>query len=72
LPTTTPGARARSFDGDRLKAERPAIFERIVIELLVKMGYGAVALMPHKLKGKSGDERLDGITKENRLDLDII
>ena len=67
MPTTTPGARARSFDGDRLKAERPAIFERIVIELLVKMGYGGSRADAAQAIGKSGDEGLDGIIKEDRL-----
>ena len=31
---------------DRLRAESPALFERIVIELLVKMGYGG-SRAPH-------------------------
>ncbi len=57
---------------DRLKAEAPAVFERIVIELLVKMGYGGSRADAAEAIGKSGDEGLDGIIKEDRLGLDII
>ena len=57
---------------DRLKAEAPALFERIVIELLVKMGYGGSRADAAQAIGKSGDEGLDGIIKEDRLGLDVI
>ena len=57
---------------DRLKVEAPAIFERIVIELLVKMGYGGSRVDAAQAIGKSGDEGLDGVIKEDRLGLDII
>jgi restriction system protein len=57
---------------DRLKGEAPAVFERIVIELLVKMGYGGSRADAAQAIGKSGDEGLDGIIKEDRLGLDII
>jgi restriction system protein len=56
----------------RLKDESPALFERIVIELLVKMGYGGSRADAGQAIGKSGDEGLDGIIKEDRLGLDII
>ena len=57
---------------DRLKGEAPAIFERIVIELLVKMGYGGNRADAAQAIGRSGDEGLDGIIKEDRLGLDTI
>jgi restriction system protein len=57
---------------DRLKGEAPAVFERIVIELLVKMGYGGSRTDAAQAIGKTGDEGLDGIIKEDRLGLDII
>jgi restriction system protein len=57
---------------DRLKSEAPALFERIVIELLVKMGYGGSRADAAEAIGKSGDEGLDGLIKEDRLGLDII
>jgi restriction system protein len=57
---------------DRLKSEPPTVFERIVIELLVKMGYGGSRLDAAQAIGKPGDEGLDGFIKEDRLGLDII
>jgi restriction system protein len=57
---------------DRLKAEAPAVFERVVIALLVKMGYGGSRADAAEAIGKSGDEGLDGLIKEDRLGLDII
>jgi restriction system protein len=57
---------------DRLKAEAPAVFERIVIELLVRMGYGGSRADAAQAIGKAGDEGLDGLIKEDRLGLDII
>ena len=44
----------------------------IVIELLVKMGYGGSRADAAQAIGRSGDEGLDGIIKEDRLGLDII
>jgi restriction system protein len=52
---------------DRLKAEAPAVFERIVIELLVKMGYGGSRADAAQAIGKTGDEGLHGLIKEDRL-----
>lgn len=50
----------------------PAFFERLVVELLVKMGYGGSITDAGKAIGKSGDEGIDGIIKEDKLGLDII
>ena len=50
----------------------PAFFERLVIELLVKMGYGGSMKDAGKAIGKSGDEGIDGTIKEDKLGLDII
>jgi restriction system protein len=46
--------------------------QRIVIELLVKMGYGGSRVDAAQAIGKPGDEGLDGFIKEDRLGLDII
>jgi restriction system protein len=54
------------------RAEAPTVFERIVIELLVKMGYGGSRADAAQAIGKPGDEGLDGFIKEDRLGLDII
>ena len=56
----------------KIKNLSPTFFERLVIELLVKMGYGGSLKDAGKTIGKSGDEGIDGIIKEDRLGLDII
>ncbi|MDT9276041.1 MULTISPECIES: restriction endonuclease [Limnospira] len=50
----------------------PTFFERLVVELLVKMGYGGSIKDAGKAIGKSGDEGIDGTIKEDKLGLDII
>lgn len=56
----------------QVKATAPSLFEKIVVELLVKMGYGGSRQDAGRAIGKSGDEGIDGIIKEDRLGLDII
>lgn len=55
-----------------LKSVSPSYFERIVVELLVKMGYGGSIQDAGKAIGRSGDEGIDGIIKEDKLGLDVI
>jgi restriction system protein len=50
----------------------PKRFEQIVIDLLVTMGYGGSRADAGKSIGKTGDEGIDGIIKEDRLGLGII
>jgi restriction system protein len=50
----------------------PTFFERLVVELLVKMGYGGSIKDAGKAIGRSGDEGIDGTIKEDKLGLDII
>lgn len=50
----------------------PAFFEKLVVELIVKMGYGGSIHDAGKAIGRSGDEGIDGTIKEDRLGLDII
>lgn len=57
---------------DSVKSASPAFFERLVIDLLVKMGYGGSRREAGEAMGRSGDEGIDGIIKEDRLGLDII
>jgi len=56
----------------RVKTCSPRFFENLVVELLVKMGYGGSIKDAGEAIGKSGDEGLDGIIKEDRLGLDVI
>lgn len=50
----------------------PEFFERLVIDVLVKMGYGGSRKEAGQAVGKSGDGGIDGIIKEDKLGLDII
>jgi restriction system protein len=50
----------------------PAFFERLVVDLLVAMGYDGTRREAGKVIGKSGDEGIDGIINEDRLGLDVI
>lgn len=50
----------------------PSFFEQLVVELLVKMGYGGSIKEAGRAIGRSGDEGIDGIIKEDKLGLDVI
>lgn len=56
----------------QLKSASPVFFEKVVVEVLVKMGYGGSRKDAGQAIGRSGDEGIDGIIKEDRLGLDII
>jgi restriction system protein len=56
----------------QVKAASPAFFERMVVELLLRMGYGGTREDAGQVVGKSGDGGIDGIIKEDRLGLDVI
>ena len=57
---------------EQVKAMPPAFFERLVVELLVAMGYGGTLRDAGQAIGGSGDGGIDGIIKEDRLGLDLI
>jgi restriction system protein len=57
---------------EQVKAASPAFFERLVVELLVRMGYGGSLHDAGQAVGRSGDGGIDGIIKEDRLGLDVI
>jgi len=56
----------------RLKKSSPPFFERVVVELLVKMGYGGSRADAGKAIGRTGDGGIDGIIKEDKLGLDVV
>jgi len=56
----------------QLKSSSPGFFEKVIVEVLVKMGYGGSRKDAGQAIGQSGDEGIDGIIKEDRLGLDII
>ncbi|MDK9699579.1 MAG: restriction endonuclease [bacterium] len=55
-----------------VKKMSPSDFENLVVDLLVKMGYGGNLIDAKKMLGKSGDEGVDGVIKEDHLGLDLI
>jgi restriction system protein len=57
---------------DRIKSNTPGFFERLVVDLMVAMGYGGSRSDAGQSIGQSGDEGIDGIIKEDRLGLDVI
>jgi restriction system protein len=57
---------------EQIKNSSPQLFEKLVVRLLVSMGYGGTLKDAGQAVGKTGDEGIDGIIKEDRLGLDII
>lgn len=57
---------------EQVKGTSPSFFERLVVELLVRMGYGGTLRDAGQAVGRSGDGGIDGIIKEDRLGLDVI
>jgi restriction system protein len=57
---------------ETIKGASPSFFERLVVDLLVKMGYGGTLKDAGQAIGRSGDGGIDGIIKEDRLGLDTI
>jgi restriction system protein len=57
---------------DTVRSLSSGAFERLVVALLVKMGYGGSIPEAGKAVGKTNDEGIDGTIKEDKLGLDII
>ncbi len=57
---------------EKVKAGSPEFMEQLVIDLLVKMGYGGSRKDAGKALGKSGDGGVDGIINEDPLGLDVV
>jgi restriction system protein len=57
---------------DRIKAAPPDFFERLVVDLLLAMGYGGSRRDAGAAVGRSGDGGIDGVIKEDRLGLDAV
>ncbi len=57
---------------NQVKNCSPGFFERLVIDLLVKMGYGGSRIDAARAVGQSGDGGIDGVIDEDRLGLDSI
>lgn len=57
---------------DKVKSSTPSFFEQLVVELLLKMGYGRSRSGAGRAIGAVGDEGIDGVISEDRLGLDTI
>jgi restriction system protein len=57
---------------ERIKAAPPRFFEKLVIDLLVGMGYGGSRKDAGEAVGQTGDGGVDGIINEDRLGLDVL
>lgn len=55
-----------------VKSCSPTFFERLVVNLLVSMGYGGTLANAARVTKRSGDEGIDGVIDEDRLGLDSI
>mgnify|MGYP000873197242 FL=1 len=56
----------------KIMQSSPQFFERLVIDLIVKMGYGGSFEEVAKHLGRSGDEGIDGVIKQDPLGLDNV
>src|SRR5215204_5835502 len=57
---------------EQIMRSSPSFFERLVVDLLVRMGYGGTRKEAGKAVGGSGDEGIDGIINEDRLGLEVV
>jgi restriction system protein len=57
---------------ERITKVSPQFFEKLVVDLLVSMGYGGSRKDAGQAIGKSGDDGIDGIIKEDRLGLESV
>ena len=57
---------------ERIRICSPHFFEKLVVDLLVAMGYGGSRKDAGQAIGQSGDGGIDGIIKEDRLGLDAV
>jgi restriction system protein len=56
----------------RIREAKPILFEHVVVELLLAMGYGGASDNPGRLLGKSGDDGVDGVIDQDALGVDQI
>jgi restriction system protein len=57
---------------ERVKSCTPRFFEHLVVDLLLKMGYGRAGGGSGERVGQAGDEGIDGIISEDRLGLEMV
>jgi restriction system protein len=57
---------------ERVHSFSPAFFERLIVDLLVRMGYGGGRAEMGRALGRVGDGGVDGVIKEDELGLDVV
>lgn len=57
---------------DRIRGASPAFFERLIVGLLIAMGYGGTSEEAGRAIGKSGDDGVDGVIDQDPLGVDQI
>jgi restriction system protein len=57
---------------DRIRAAPPDFFERLIVSLLLNMGYGGSAADAGRAIGRSGDDGVDGVIDQDALGLDRV
>ena len=57
---------------DRILQNSPSFFERVIVDLLVAMGYGGSHKNASEQLGRSGDGGVDGVINEDVLGLDRV
>ena len=57
---------------DRVRAAPPDFLERLIVNLLLAMGYGGSAADAGRALGRSGDEGVDGVIDQDALGLDRV
>lgn len=56
----------------RIRVAPPAFFERLIVNLLLSMGYGGSAADAGRALGRSGDDGVDGVIDQDALGLDRV
>ena len=57
---------------DRIRTAPPEFFERLIISLLISMGYGGSATNAGRALGRAGDDGVDGVIDQDALGLDRV
>jgi restriction system protein len=57
---------------ERVHSFTPGFFERLIIDLLLRMGYGGGRAEMGRALGRAGDGGVDGVIKEDELGLDVL
>ena len=57
---------------DRVRTAPPDFFERLIVNLLLSMGYGGSTANAGRALGRSGDDGVDGVIDQDALGLDRV